>query len=127
MRCRSSCCVPISPHLCCHVGAGAAPPAGEHGVVDVREDVPGNQEHAVFGDPVIGPETVLENAKGPGALEATSVQTQTSTTAAQWARHRLTHLQDHSGQAAFFAWRAAEQIHNTADPMRLNALHPSRG
>ena len=54
--------------MCCPLGARAAPPVGEDdgGVLGV--DDPVNKDHAVFGDPIIGQETVLLDEMGPGGV-----------------------------------------------------------
>ena len=86
-RCPCSC-LPVSPLLCCPVGAGAAVPGGD--VVDLGEDDAVDKEHALFGDPIVGQDDVHQEE--PEALEAVAVQTPKGMTAAQWAKHRLTHL-----------------------------------
>ena len=80
--------LPVSPLQCCPVGAGAAMPDGED--IDLGDDDAVNKDHAVFGDPIIGYETELKQE--PEALEAIAAQTPKGMTAAQWAKHRLTHL-----------------------------------
>ena len=102
--------------MCCPLGARAAPPVGEDdgGVLGV--DDPVNKDHAVFGDPIIGQETVLLDEMGPGALEAKSVQTPQGMTAAQWAKHRLTHLPYHPGCHYGAACRRPT-THTTGSPM----------
>ena len=111
MRKCSCPCDPISPLLCCPVGTGAAPPDGEADVGALGEDDVVDQKHALFNDLLIWHVDALYDSMGPGALEATSVQTPKGMTAAQWAKHRLTHLPYHPGRPCCAASRRPNTQH----------------
>ena len=76
---------PASPLLCRPLGAGAGP---QGAVLDeLGDDVPIQEEHAIWGESIIGHEGVLLDDKGPWAIPALSLPTPQGITPKQWAQH----------------------------------------
>ena len=81
------------------------------GSLEEEEEEAVDLKDALFSDPIVGTEQVLQDEHGPGAIAARLLPSPPSFTPAQWARHCLTHLPFHPGCPICVACRRPNSHH----------------